>query len=30
MRERASMIGGKLDIQTATDYGTAVILELPR
>jgi len=29
MRERASMIGGKLDVQTAVDYGTAVILELP-
>jgi len=30
MRERAAMIGGKLDVQTATDYGTVVILELPR
>ena len=29
MRERAAMIGGKLDVQTAVDYGTAVILELP-
>ena len=29
MRERAAMIGGKLDVQTATDYGTVVILELP-
>jgi signal transduction histidine kinase len=29
MRERASMIGGKLDVQTAADYGTVVILELP-
>lgn len=29
MRERAAMIGGKLDIQTAIDYGTVVILELP-
>jgi signal transduction histidine kinase len=29
MRERAAMIGGRLDIQTAADYGTAVILELP-
>jgi signal transduction histidine kinase len=30
MRERAAMIGGKLDVQTAIDYGTVVILELPR
>ena len=30
MRERAAMIGGKLDVQTARDYGTVVILELPR
>ena len=29
MRERAAMIGGKLDVQTAPDYGTAVILEAP-
>ncbi len=29
MRERAAMIGGKLNVQTATDYGTVVILELP-
>lgn len=29
MRERAAMIGGKLDMQTAIDYGTVVILELP-
>ncbi|MEM7114063.1 MAG: ATP-binding protein [Chloroflexota bacterium] len=28
MRERAKMIGGKLSLQTAQDYGTAVILEL--
>jgi len=28
MRERATMIGGKLDVQTAVDYGTVVILEL--
>ena len=28
MRERAAMIGGKLDVQTAADYGTVVILEL--
>lgn len=30
MRERAAMIGGRLDVQTAPDYGTVVILELPR
>ena len=30
MRERAAMIGGKLEVQTATDYGTVVILDLPR
>jgi len=30
MRERAAMIGAKLDVQTAVDYGTVVILELPR
>ena len=30
MRERAAMIGGKLDVQTAADYGTVVIFELPR
>jgi signal transduction histidine kinase len=30
MRERAAMIGGKLDVQTAVDYGTVVVLELPR
>jgi signal transduction histidine kinase len=29
MRERAAMIGGRLDVQTATDYGTVVILDLP-
>jgi two-component system sensor histidine kinase UhpB len=29
MRERAAMIGAKLDVQTAADYGTVVILELP-
>jgi signal transduction histidine kinase len=29
MRERAAMIGGKLDVQTAPDYGTVVILEVP-
>jgi len=29
MRERASMIGGCLDIQSAPDYGTAVIMEVP-
>jgi signal transduction histidine kinase len=30
MRERAAMIGGRLDVQTAPDYGTVVVLELPR
>ncbi len=30
MRERAAMIGGKLEVQTAVDYGTVVIFELPR
>lgn len=30
MRERATMIEGKLEVQTAVDYGTVVILELPR
>jgi signal transduction histidine kinase len=30
MRERAAMIGGKLDVQTAVDYGTVIVLELPR
>jgi len=30
MRERAAMIGAKLDVQTAADYGTVIILELPR
>lgn len=29
MRERAAMIGATLDVQTAVDYGTVVILELP-
>ena len=29
MRERAAMIGGTLEIQSAVDYGTAVILEIP-
>jgi signal transduction histidine kinase len=29
MRERAAMIGGRLDIQSAPDYGTVVILEVP-
>ena len=29
MRERASMIGGTLDVHSAADYGTAVILEIP-
>jgi two-component system sensor histidine kinase UhpB len=30
MRERAAMIGARLDVQTAADYGTVVVLELPR
>jgi len=30
MRERAAMIGAKLDVQTAIDYGTVVVLELSR
>jgi signal transduction histidine kinase len=30
MRERAAMIGAHLDVQTAVDYGTVVVLELPR
>ncbi len=29
MRERSAMVGGKLDVQSAVDYGTVVILELP-
>ena len=29
MRERAAMIGGTLDIQSAVDYGTAIVLEIP-
>jgi len=29
MRERAAMIGGRLEVQTAPDYGTVVVLELP-
>jgi signal transduction histidine kinase len=29
MRERAAMAGGKLEVQTAADYGTVVIFELP-
>jgi signal transduction histidine kinase len=29
MRERAAMIEGKLDVQTAADYGTVVVFELP-
>jgi two-component system sensor histidine kinase UhpB len=29
MRERAAMIGGILDVQSAPDYGTVVILETP-
>jgi signal transduction histidine kinase len=29
MRERAAMVGGKLELQTAIEYGTVIILELP-
>ncbi|UCC60393.1 MAG: sensor histidine kinase [Dehalococcoidia bacterium] len=29
MRERAAMIGGKLELQSSVNYGTVVILELP-
>jgi signal transduction histidine kinase len=29
MRERAAMIGGTLDVHSAPEYGTAVILEVP-
>jgi signal transduction histidine kinase len=29
MRERAAMIGAGLEVQTAVEYGTAVILQLP-
>jgi len=29
MRERAAMVGGHLDVQSAVDYGTVVILEIP-
>jgi signal transduction histidine kinase len=29
MRERAAMVRGKLELQTAVEYGTVVILELP-
>ena len=29
MRERAAMIGGHLEVQSAVDYGTVVILEVP-
>ncbi len=29
MRERAAMIGGTLDVHSAPDYGTAIILEIP-
>jgi len=30
MRERAAMIGGHLEVQSAVDYGTVVVLEVPR
>ena len=29
MRERAAMIGGHLEVQSAPDYGTVVVLEIP-
>lgn len=29
MRERATMVGGTLDVQTAVDYGTVIVLEIP-
>jgi signal transduction histidine kinase len=29
MRERAAMVGGTLDVQTAPDYGTVVTFDLP-
>jgi signal transduction histidine kinase len=29
MRERAAIIGGHLEVQSAVDYGTVVILEVP-
>jgi signal transduction histidine kinase len=29
MRERAAMVGGELEVQTAIEYGTVVSLELP-
>jgi signal transduction histidine kinase len=29
MRERAAMIGGHLEVQTAVEYGTVVVLEVP-
>ncbi|MBN1139443.1 MAG: GAF domain-containing sensor histidine kinase [Anaerolineae bacterium] len=29
MRERAAMIGARLDVQTAVDYGTAVVVQVP-
>jgi signal transduction histidine kinase len=29
MRERAAMVGGHLEVQSALDYGTVVILEIP-
>ncbi len=30
MHERAAMIGGQLKVQTAVDYGTVLVLELPQ
>jgi signal transduction histidine kinase len=29
MRERAAMIGAKLEVQTAVDYGTAIVVQIP-
>ncbi len=29
MRERAAMIGGQLDVQSALDYGTVIVLQVP-
>ena len=30
MLERAAMIGGKLEARTAPDFGTVVVLKVPR
>jgi hypothetical protein len=29
IREWAALVGGKLEVQTAIDYSTVIILELP-